>query len=150
MDVLLEHPNSEKTIVKLVYVITENTAFAFEFLVKKNIKVKYMIHSRYGHGYGGGRSNGQFMCNILQDLDTKYFASDMNGRYDDDIADKYLTETHKNTIPVLEEMDNFSTKYGWRGYDDTIFYEVVDFISVETWNDENRRFFVKHKGGKIC
>lgn len=141
-DVLIEHPGIGKIITKLIYVIAENTAFAFEFLLKKNIKVKYAIHSCYGHGFGGGRSNGAFMCNILKDLGTRYFASDMNDCYDHDVADEYLTGIQTHTLPVLKEIDNFSLKYGWHGYGDTMFHEVVGFDKVGNGMLENKRFII--------
>ena len=126
-DVLIEHPQLGKIITKLVYVLAENTSFAFEFLLKKNIQVKYVIHSRYGHGFGGGISNGSFICNILKDLGTRYLASDMDEYYKNDVADKYLTDEQKNTVPMLKEIINFDSCYHWCGYESTILYEVVGF-----------------------
>ena len=127
-DILVEHPEFGKTVTKLVYVIAENTAFAFDFLLKKNIKVKYAIHSRYGHGFGGGWSTGAFMFQTLKDLDVKYFASDMDSHYGEDVADRFLSEEQKNQIPVLKEMCNFANRYNWYGYDATMLYEVIDFV----------------------
>ncbi len=126
-DVLIEHPQLGKTITKLVYVLAENTSFAFEFLLKKNIQIKYVIHSRYGHGFGGGISNGSFICNILKDLGTKYFASDMDEYYKNDVADKYLTDEQKSTVPILKQIINLYDRYQWFGYGPTILYEVVGF-----------------------
>ena len=141
-DVLIEHPKIGKTIAKLVYVIAENTAFAFDFLIKKNIKVKYVIHSRYGHGFGGGISNGAFMCNIFKELETKYFASDINEYYGYDVADEYLTGIQKSTLPVLKQIDNFNYKFGWCGYDDTILYEVMGYKRIEPSEHKKERFLI--------
>lgn len=138
-DVLVEHPDIGKTVVKLVYVIAENTAFAFEFLIRKNIKVKYVIHSCYGHSFGGGNSNGGFICNILKELGTKYFASDIDNNYGYDIADKYITGIQRSTLPILRNIVNFNNKYGWFGYDDTILYEIKGY-SLVRGNNDNMRF----------
>lgn len=127
-DILVEHPEYGKTVTKLVYVVAENTAFAFDFLLKKNIKVKYAIHSRYGHGFGGGWSTGAFMFQILKDLGVKYFASDMDWHYDGDAADRFLSVEQKNQIPVLRKICNFAAIYNWYGYNATILYEVIDFV----------------------
>ena len=145
MDMLIEHPIIGKTIAKLVYVIAENTAFAFDFLLKKGIQVKFAIHSRYGHGFGGGVSNGGFMCNILKDLGTRYFASDITDRYGYDVADEYLSDIQRSTLPVLRKITNFSYQYDWRGYDDTIFYKISGFKQIE-FNKENNRRFLEHEG----
>lgn len=141
-DVLIEHPEIGKTIAKLVYVIAENTAFAFDFLIKKGIKVKYAIHSRYGHGFGGGISNGGFMCNILKDLGTKYFASDINDYYGYDVADEYLTGIQRNTLPVLKKIVDFGYRFKWCGYDNTILYEIKGYKRVDDAGNNGKRIML--------
>ena len=141
-DILLEHPRLGKSITKLVYIIVENTSFAFDYLIKKGIKVKYVIHCRYGHGFGGGISNGGFMCHILEELGTKYFASDIDNHYQFDIADKYLTGIKRNTLPILEEIDNFKYSYDWCGYNDVVLYEVLGYKLLET-NPDYKRYLKK-------
>ncbi len=141
-DILIRHPSIGETITKLIYVIAENTAFALDFLIKKNIKVKYVVHSNYGHGFGGGISNGTFICNILKELGTKYFASDITEHYDDDIADIYLTKTQKSTFPVLKIIDNFYHKFKWEGYDHTLFYEAIGYKEIDSDKFHGKRFFV--------
>ena len=69
-DAVVDHPTLGRMVTKLVYVIAENTAFAFDFLLKNKINIKYAIHSRYGHGFGGGISCGAYMFHILKDLGT--------------------------------------------------------------------------------
>ncbi len=132
MDILIDHHKIGKTIAKLVYIIVENTKFAFDFLLKKNIKISYIVHSRYGHGFGGGISNGCFLCNILKDLETKYIACDFNEYYQGDVADRYLTDEQRNTIPVLRKIDDFAYRLDWAGYDHTVLYEVVGFSTPQT------------------
>lgn len=141
-DVLIKHPNIGEIITKLVYVVAENTAFAFDFLIKKNIKVKYVVHSRYGYGFGGGISNGAFMCNIFKELGTKYFASDLNEHYGYDVADEYLIGIQKSMLPVLKQIDNFKYKFGWCGYDDTILYEVMGYKRIEPSDHKKERFLI--------
>ena len=141
-DILIEHPKIGKSVAKLVYFIGENTSFALNYLIKKGIKVKYVIHSRYGHGFGGGVSNGGFICHILNELECKYFISDMDEYYPYDVADKYLTGIQRNTLPILEEIDNFKYRFGWCGYDDTILYEVVGY-KLEEPNENHSRYILK-------
>lgn len=153
-DVLIKHPNIGEIITKLVYVVAENTAFAFDFLIKKNIKVKYIVHSRYGDGFGGGRSNGAFMCNIFKELGTKYFASDLNNHYDHygyDVADEYLTGIQRNTLPILKKIDNFEYKFGWYGNGDTILYEIMGYKRIDSNEHKKERFLIydKEKGETI-
>ncbi len=148
-DALVEHPSVGKSISKLIYVIAENTSFALNFLIKKKIKVKYVIHSNYGHGFGGGRSNGNFICNILKDFGTKYFISDIDEHHDQDLADIYLTKEQKNRLPVLKQIDNFYRKFKWYGYDETVFYEVIGYKEIEPYGYCNKRFLKYYPGMDI-
>ena len=142
MDVLVEHPILGKAITKVVYVISENTAVAFDFLLKKHIQVKYVIHSRYGQGFGGGFSNGGFLCNILKDLNTKYFVSDMDYGYDYDVADEYLTGFQRHNLPILRKIVNFFYKFKWCGHSDTILYEIIGYQRIEGNNNDLRRYII--------
>lgn len=144
MDVLIEHPQVEKFVTKLIYVIAENTAFAFDFLLKNHIQVTYAIHSRYGHGFGGGWSTGAYMFYILKDLGVKYFASDMDEHYNVDCADKYLSEEQKSLVPLLREISNFADRYKWYGYNPTILYKVEGFTNEELGFFEHGRYRLAH------
>ena len=126
-DILLEHKDYGIMVTKLVYVFAENTGFAFDFLLKNRIKVKYAIHSCYGHGYGGGRSNGAYMTHILKDLGATYFVSDITEHYDPDIAERYLSQEQKETFPILEEVINLTYLTRWMGYDDTKLFRITGF-----------------------
>ena len=143
MDVLIERPNIGKSIAKVIYVISENTAFAFDFLLKNHIEVKYVIHSRYGQGFGGGISNGGFLCNILKELNTKYFISDMDHGYDHDVADEYLTGFQRHNLPILRKMVDFFYKYKWYGHSNTILYEIIGYQKVDDNNDLRRYVIYK-------
>lgn len=142
MDVLVEHPIIGKSIAKVIYVISENTAFAFDFLIKNHIEVKYVIHSRYGQGFGGGISNGGFLANILKDLNTKYFVSDMDYGYDYDVADEYLTGFQRHTLPILRKIVNFNYRYKWCGHSDTVLYEIITYQKIEGDNNDLRRYII--------
>lgn len=125
-DVDIDHPKLGKFTAKLIYVIVENTSFAFNFLLKNHIKVSYVIHNCYGYGYGGGISNGEYMFHILKDLDTLYFVSDIDVGYEVDIAERYLSWSQKKTIPALELIPEFNNVWGACG--DTNLYKVVGFV----------------------
>ena len=137
-DVLIEHPKIGKTIAKLVYIIAENTAFAFDFLIKNDIRIKYVIHSNYGYGFGGGISNGTFICNILKDLGARYFASDINQNSGKDIANSYLNDDQRKTLPVLKTIVDFNHEYKWYGYDNTILYEITGYKRSDDKNESGK------------
>ena len=147
-DVLIEHPELGKAVTKLVYVVAENTAFAFEFLLKKGINIKYIIHSRYGNGFGGGLSNGAFMFNIAKDLGVKYIASDIIDHYGIDEADNYLTGFQKSTLPVIRKICNFGVEYQWRGYEDTILYEVTSYKEIKQDENNFKRVIIHGEEGE--
>ena len=145
-DVHIKHPVLGESVAKLVYVVAENTAFAFDFLLKKGIRTKYVIHSRYGFGFGGGQSHGAFLCHVLKELGTQYFASDMGdgGGYERrDPADEYLTIAQLNTVPVLRAMRNFGKAYSWVGIEDTVLYKVTDHLCAEYNSDNLKRLIIE-------
>lgn len=132
-DILIEHPEFGKIITKLIYVVAENTAFCFDYLLRNNINIKYLVLSRYGHGFGGGFSSGLYMYHVLRELGVKYFASDMSEEDRGDVAYDYLTPEQRRTYPILREIVDFSTITNWYGYNATKLYEVTGF------RVENRR-----------
>lgn len=140
-DVLVNHPKFGKNVAKLVYIICENTKFAFDFLLKKGIKVKYAIHNCYGHGFGSGRSNGSYMLQILKDLGVRYLVSDMGKNYVGDDADIYLSEEQKKCFPILKEKINYTSHDLWYGYDTTYLYEVVGFKEEQSALYNKGRFY---------
>ena len=127
-DVLIRTNNEEFNVVKLVYVIVENTKFAFDYLIPNKIKLKYAVHNCYGHNFGNGISNGAYMPFILKDLGVKYFVSDLTLNHNYDVADIYLSKEQKGYVPVVREIVNLSHVFTWAGYDETILYEVVDYV----------------------
>lgn len=143
-DMLIEHATLGRSIAKIVYVFAENTQFAFDVLLKHNIRVSYPIHSRYGHGFGGGNSSGAYMFHVLKNLGAKYFASDMDELYDNDVADSYLTDDQKKEIPILREICDFARLYGWYGYDETKLFRIDGFTQKQTLERAPR--FVLRRG----
>ena len=127
-DMLVDHKALGRSIVKLVYVFVENTQFAIDFLIKHKTRVSYVIHSAYGHGFGGGRSNGAYMFHILKDLGAAYFISDMGENDTRDLADNYLSPEQRSEIPILSHMCDFTSTLHWAGYGDTILYKVNGFV----------------------
>lgn len=100
---------------KLIYVIAENTSFAFDFLIKNKISIDYVVHVRYGHMLGGGRSNGMFIKNILGQLGTRYFLSDMN----------YTVKTDKEALDVFG--------YILSNFDEAVMYDLF-YIPSYRWS----------------
>ena len=131
-DILVEHPTLGRVVTKLVYVIAENTSFCLNYLIRRNIKIKYVIRSCYGHGFGGGRSSGIYMRHILNELGAEYFITDDIVDGQDDIAiDRYLNEEQKQRYPILQEMIDFSHVTGWCGYGQTIMYKIMGYTEEE-------------------
>lgn len=111
---------------KMIYAIAENTAFAFEYLLKNGIKMSYVVHVRYGHMLGGGRSNGMFIKRILNDLAARYFISDMNyeSTFDTEAFDVYKEELIKRTDAGLDGLF-FIPSEKWSDSGDVHCYRVI-------------------------
>jgi len=61
--------------VDIVYVIIENTAFVFDYLLKNNVLIDYVVRVRYGDNFGGSNVCGDWMLKVLHMLKSKYFLS---------------------------------------------------------------------------
>lgn len=114
-DLFVKAPDQPPTITKVVYIVTENAIFARDFLLKEHIRnIRFIIHHDYGFGFGGGKSTGAFLPHLFKDLGTCYFVSDMEVEgsffYQEDVADRYLTEEQLSTYPILVK---------WPVYDET-------------------------------
>lgn len=146
-DLLVENERFGQSIVKLIYVIAENTAFAFDFLLKNNIKVQTIIHSNYGHGFGGGRSNGLFLPHLFEALGVHYFASDIEeGETDSDLAERYLSESQKKRIPILKRLIDLHAYANLYGYGPTILYKVEGFDeAVKTIWNQNPHCYINNR-----
>ena len=108
---------------KLVYVITENTAFMFDFLLKEHIRIDYLIHVRYGMA----RSSGMFVKPYLKELGTRYFISDWNDPSEEDYA---VFETYKDKFEGKQDVKLLDTglfvpSYRWSWSGDVHWYRVL-------------------------
>ena len=139
-DIVIDDPEIGRIVTKLVYVVVENTKFAIDFLLKREIKIKWLIHSNYGHGFGCGKSNGGFLSQVFKDLGVKYTVSDLDEYYGFDIADKYLSKSQRSTIPVLKEIINLTSRYRWMGYNDDVLYRVIGYKTEEFAEENGVRF----------
>ncbi len=127
-DILIEYENGHKYISKLIYAAAENTRFLYDYLLKNKIRIKYLVRSCYGYGFGGGRSTGMALRHLLKDLGVQYFADDENtGGDGEDVADRYLTDDQRETVPVLEKITNLTSDFGFQGYGEVVLYKVKGF-----------------------
>lgn len=116
--------NYEKYKTKVIYVIAENTSFVFEFLLKNKIKTKLLIRSNYGYGFGGGKSLGNFLYYLIDDLGVKLFINDENLKDEKDDAFKYLDIYNVGTTPDLESIEvDFNNDDYWHGYGKMLIYK---------------------------
>lgn len=129
MDLLIEYENGSRYVSKLIYIVTENTRFIYNYLLKNKIKIKILVRANYGYGFGGGRSTGMILPNLLKDLGVEFFANDLNtGSMD--IAERYLTTAQRSSVPQLREIENLTKRFGFNGYNDVILYHVDGFYSL--------------------
>ena len=122
-DILIEYGNGNKYVSKLIYAVVENTRFIYDYLLKHRIKIKYLVRANYGYGFGGGLSTGMILINLIKDLGVEYFANDLNIA-SDDVADRYLTDSQRSSMPVLSQIANLTGIYGFAGYGDVMLYHV--------------------------
>ncbi len=59
--------------VDVLYILAENTIFAFNYLLKNNVDVDYIIQVRYGENCGESTVSGDWLCKLLKPLKTKYY-----------------------------------------------------------------------------
>ena len=61
----------------LLYVGAINEVFCLRYLLPDTV-VSHIIHVRYGSSFGGARTTGSWILNILKKLNTTYFISSMS------------------------------------------------------------------------
>ncbi|MCR5348414.1 MAG: hypothetical protein K6E59_02245 [Bacilli bacterium] len=123
----MNHPRVGEYIAKLVYVVAENTKFAFDFLLPHHIKIKYVVHSCYGEGFGLGRSTGLFVCHLFEELKTKYFVLDNPNSNREDVAIRFLSPAQLSSVPTLLHILDFRDAFDWNGHYQNALYEVVGY-----------------------
>ena len=60
----------------VLYVFAENAAFCAQRLLPLGGRTSHVIHVRYGKGFGGGKSSGVWLLNILRRVGCGVFISD--------------------------------------------------------------------------
>jgi len=60
----------------VIYAFAENESFCAEKLLPQKANISHIIHVRYGGGYGGGKSSGIWLLNVLKKLKCELFISD--------------------------------------------------------------------------
>ena len=79
---------------RVIYAYVMNEAFYAHYLVPNKISVSYIVHVRYGVGFGGAKASGAWLLNVLDKLNCKVFVSD--GQHDfhngDHLAVQYFEE----------------------------------------------------------
>ena len=126
MDLLIEYDTGSRYVSKLIYIVTENTRFIYNYLLKNKIKIKILVRANYGYGFGGGRSTGMFLLHLLKDLGAEFFANDLNTG-SEDIAERYLTDAQRAVKPKLRDIENLTKRFDFNGYNDVILYHVDGF-----------------------
>lgn len=117
----------------LVYVITENTAFAFDYLVKNEIHLDYVVAIRYGEAFGGSRVWPTWIYYLLGQFRTRYF---IEAGYDYDVQAKpeipemvkkyygeIMEQKDMTSIPALKSI-NHTDELIWGNYGDVQWYAV--------------------------
>ena len=67
----------------IVYILTDNTSFARDYLLKNKISTEYVMQIRYGDNMGRSAVSGRWLGMMLDSLNCKYFMA--NPRYAEDV-----------------------------------------------------------------
>lgn len=86
----------------VVYAFVENEPFCSRILLSMKCEISHIIHIRYGSGFGGGRSTGVWLLNVLQRLNCKVFITDNRyGRESGDMAAYRIYKNLRGTPPPM-------------------------------------------------
>ena len=112
--------------IPLLYVFSENAAFANELALPAGAKFSHIINVRYGGGgFGGGRSSGIWIKNILKRIRCKLLITD--NHYFEQEGDLRVYELYPDLIPEDEytlETIRITPQVQWDGYND-VCWELV-------------------------
>lgn len=62
----------------VIYLYTENTSFAKNFLLNNQVNIDYIVKVRYGNSMGGGSMcAGYWLVYLAEQLNVKYYVSDL-------------------------------------------------------------------------
>lgn len=111
----------------LLYAFVENLSFFRDVMLPCAAQVSHVIHNRFGAGFGGGRSNGQWLTYVLDTLRCDIFITD--GRHEDaaegdhaalnSLRERNLFELRCSTFFPGERIRSIPG-HRWSGYGDTV------------------------------
>ncbi len=106
--------------IDLVYALTENTAFAKEYLLPQQMQIDTVITIRYGGSFGGSILFGDWIARVLKSVGTKCFIA--NDDYFDGERDlgnenlmRYWPELAQMPVPRFENI-YMVTGRNWSNY----------------------------------
>ncbi len=94
----------------LIYAFVENEAFCSKILLPSKSDISHIIHVRYGTAYGGSKSSGIWLFNVLKRLNCKVFISD--GLYNLASGDVAALVKYRNLNGNKPEMEVIRTLPG--------------------------------------
>lgn len=108
---------------EVIYILTENTGFAFEYLIPQNISIDYIVRVRYGEFFGGSTVSGQWLLKLIKPLNVKYFLSN------------YLNE--RSFMYVPEQLEECYSNWSeiWKNTDAIQLNEVY-CVEEKTWSNQ--------------
>jgi len=102
----------------LIYAFVENAAFCADHILPQNSVFSHIVHVRYGGGLGGGgKSNGIWLLNILQQVQCEVF----------------ITDSHHSKRSGDERIYNLYPSLA--GNEDESKLEPIRVIKSEGWSD---------------
>lgn len=118
---------------EVVYVLSENTTFAFDFFIREQITVDYILRVRFGDAFGGSSMDGSWMLKLLKPLHTKYFLSTYVGLRDFEYVPRELVDGMKRYEDIVKNTDLFPLQSiykvngsTWSNQGDIYWYKVMD------------------------
>jgi hypothetical protein len=63
-------------IAPVLYAFVENAAFCATWLLPQESQLSHIVHVRFGLGFGGGKSSGVWLLDVLKKLHCRMFVSD--------------------------------------------------------------------------
>ncbi|MBR3834824.1 MAG: hypothetical protein IKJ73_10925 [Lachnospiraceae bacterium] len=117
--------------VNVLYILVENTSFAFDYLVKNNVTVDYIVKVRYGDQFGESNVSGDWLAKLLKPLKTKYYlrnAFSLRKACDAivELKDKFPTSDIVNDDVSTLKLEQIYRVNGslWSGQGDIYWYKV--------------------------
>lgn len=110
----------------VIYAFVENEPFCSRILLSKNYNISHIIHVRYGGGcWGGGKSSGIWLLNVLKRLNCKIFITD--GHYALQPGDEAAYRLYPNLrgeVPEMIEIRKINSRF-WSGHGDVTWNIVI-------------------------